>query len=139
MLAQAQASRTTVAEIERFSALLEICDGLTVAQFEKLVSEAMGKAPPPKPAGKPINNDLVADYFGKLVAAGEDRAAFEGVMAGVMADTGIRTGELSAIARAYVGGSSAYKKKADAITDIRLCFEAKVSTTRRLRAQSDIF
>lgn len=139
MLAQAQANRTTVAEIERFTAALAVCDALTVAQFEKLVSDGMGKGPPLKPAGRKANSDLVANYFGKLVAAGEDRAAFEGVMAELMADPGIRIAELSGVARAYVGGSSAYKKKSDAITDIRLRFEAKVTTTRRLTAQSDIF
>lgn len=139
MLTQAQASKSTQSELDRLVAALAACDGLTVAQFEKLVAEAMGKAPPPKKATKKLNEDLVSIYSGKLEAAGEDRASFEGAMSELMADKNLRIGEWSAIAKAYAGGTSAYKKKADAIKDIRLRFDAKLSATRRLEAQSDIF
>lgn len=140
LLAQAQASKGTLGELTRFNTALVACDGLTVAQFERLVAEAMGKAPPPKKAAaKTLNEELVARYSGKLAAAGEDRARFEGAMSELMADKSVRISEWSAIAHAYVGGTSAYKKKADAIKDIRLRFDAKLSATRRLEAQSDIF
>ena len=138
VLAQAQASKSTRSELERFNAALAACEDLTVAEFEKLVADAMGKAPP-KPAAKALNKDLVVAYREKVVAAGEDPASFEGVMSELSADKSVRIAELSAIAQAYVGGTSAYKKKADAIRDIRLRFASKRSATRRLEAQSDIF
>lgn len=136
---QAQASKTTLSDLERLIAALAACDSLTVAQFERLLAEAMGEAPPPKKANKKFNEALVASYAARLSAAGEDRASFEGVMSQLMADGNVRTPEWSAIAQTYVGGTSAYKKKPDAIKDIRLRFDAKLSTTRRLEAQSDIF
>lgn len=139
VLAQAQANKSVVTELERFNAALATCDGLTVAQFEKLVADAMGKAPPPRSANRKTDGSLVAIYIGKLATSGEDRAAFEGVISELMADKNARLGELSAIAQAYVGGTSAYKKKDDALRDIRLRFDAKLAATRRLNAQSEIF
>ena len=79
----------------------------------------MGKAPAPKKAAR-RNDDLINRYSERLSAAGDDRASFEGIMSELLADRSARMAELSAIAQGYVGGTSAYKKKADAIKDIRL-------------------
>lgn len=138
LLMQGQAGKSTQSELARFNLALATCDGLTIAQFEKLLSEAMGKAPPPRTTVRK-NDELIATYSQRLVAAGEDRASFEGVISELLADKAARIGELSAIAQAYVGGTSAYKKKTDAIKDIRLRFDGKLATSRRLHAQSEIF
>ncbi|MFV0368963.1 MAG: hypothetical protein ACK5KM_10925 [Hyphomicrobiaceae bacterium] len=111
---------------------------MTITQFEKLLAEAMGKAPPKKTAAT-RNEELISRYSERLISAGEDRASFEVAMSDLLAEKGARVAELSAIAQSYVGGTSAYKKKADAIKDIRLRFDSKLAATRRLEAQSDIF
>lgn len=139
MLAQAQASKSGLSDLQRLNACLAQFDELTVAQFCKNCDLLIGSREGSAAGRATVNSDAVAAYLEKLSGCEGDRAQFQAVLAKLQADKQLRIGEISAIAQGYVGGTSKYKKKADAFKDISLRFDAHIAGAQRLAAAADIF
>lgn len=133
-----QASKSAVADLNRFNTCLAQFDDLTVAQFCKACEQLTPKASP-SPKATATNEGIVTAYLSKFQEAIGDRTKFDAVMAQLKADKSVRIGELSDIAQRYVGGTSKYSRKPDAYKEISLRFDAHLKAARRLDAASDIF
>ncbi len=138
LLEQMQASKSSLADLERLNACLASFDDWTVAQFCK-ATEALMAETPRLPTAKSVNETVISSYLLGLTASRGDRAQLEATLSKMKADKQVRIGELDEIARRYVGGTNKYKNKADAYKDIKLTFEAHITATRRLDAPSNIF
>lgn len=125
---------------QEFAALLR-----WLKQFGDLeVAELCALSTPP--AGKPktktptkVDEAAVDEYLGKLSRSTGDRGQFELVLSQLSADNRIKKGEIIALAQRYVGGTTPYKSKVDALKEIRLRFGAGVLAGARLKAASDIY
>ena len=133
-----QASKSAVADLNRFIECLATFDDLSVAQFCKTCEQLKPTAPTStKPAA--IADALVDSYVTLLKDATGDRDKFNAVMTKLKADKSVRIAELSEIAQQFVGGTSKYTRKPDAYKEITLRFEAHLRAVKRLDAASDIF
>ncbi|MBN9265724.1 MAG: hypothetical protein J0I75_14400, partial [Hyphomicrobium sp.] len=74
-----------------------------------------------------------------LSRLGGDRSNLESVLSEMKINKRVRAGEASEIAQRYVGGTSKYKSKADALKEIKLRFEASLRASQRLGAASEIY
>lgn len=135
-----QVSKSTSNDLERLETLLSGFDKLTVTQFcnqaEKALTGNISRQPK---RGTKLNQDAIEYHTQKLDNVSEDRVLFMSFFADLKADKRMRLNELRKIANSYIGNEKSYRKKSDAFEDIELTFEAKISTTRRLRNTSDIF
>lgn len=137
-LGHARADRSTLADLSKLSKALAKFDHLNVQQFVELC-ERMGPEGGVAPVPPETLSTVVDDYVGKLTGVQADKAAFEALLAQMKADRTLKGGDVSEIARRYVGGTSKYAKKADAFKDIELRFEARRRAISRLDAASNIF
>jgi hypothetical protein len=139
LLEQTRADSELLSDLARLNSWL--------AQFDKQdVSELCGnvgvpESPPrtAKSVASVIDSALVDDYAASLAGLESDRSSLQDVLSQMKSDKRIRVAEASAIAQRYVGGTSKYKSKADAIKEIKLRFEAGLRAGQRLRAASDIY
>lgn len=136
-LSEAQASKTTLAELEKLIDGLAPVDDLSISALVKSIAEP--SAAPKSVRPKQLNEDVVAHYSVRLSDARHDRDRFDAVFMELQSDKRVKVAEADAIARQFVGGTSAYKKRADALKDIRLRFDASVAGDRRREASSEIF
>lgn len=137
-LKEAQASKATVSEIEKLIEGLGPVDELSITQLVKLLEKRDGTS---KKAGaaKQVDEDVVSRYGDMLTKSRNDPSRFDIVFSELQTDKQVRLPEIDAIARQFVGGTRAYKKKADALKDIRLRFDAGLAAQRRREASSGIF
>lgn len=135
-----QVSKDTSKSLERLETLLSGFDDLTVIQFCNKAEKAL-TGTTPKQSRKPVklHQDAIDQFSDELSSTGEDRVLFLSFFADLKADKRVRLGELRLIANSYIGNNKTYRNKSDAFEDIELTFEAKISTTRRLKNTSDIF
>ena len=117
-----------------------------LSQFDSqdvdVLCRSEGKPSPPPSRSKTsaeIDVTLVDSYVANLRQVMGDRPRFEAVMSQIKADKKLRIGELSEIAKCYVGGTNKYKSKADALKEIKLRFDAGMNAARRSDATSEIF
>jgi hypothetical protein len=116
-----------------------------LSQFDKLdVDEVCSStgAPPSKlakAANTQSNTEIVDEFSARLGGIGNVRADLERVLSEMKSDKRVRVSEASEIAQRYVGGTSKYKSKADALKEIKLRFEAGLRAAQRIGAASEIY
>lgn len=139
LLEQTQADAELRLNLARLNSWLSHFDKLDVE--EVCSSSGVPEAPskPAKPARTQIDSAVVDDFSTKLADIGTDRSTLENLLSEMKADKRVRVGEASEIAQRYVGGTSKYKSKADALKEIKLRFEASLRAAQRLSAASEIY
>ena len=116
-----------------------------LSQFDKLgVDEVCSSAGVPpikstKTAGTQIDTAIVDEFSTRLSGLGSERSNLECVLSEMKSDKRVRVAEASEIAQRYVGGTSKYKSKADALKEIKLRFEAGLRAAQRIGAASEIY
>lgn len=139
LLEQAQTSKSTLSDIERFNACLAAFDNWTVADFCKHCERLANLEKQSSKRDTQVNSDVVSDFVARFTATRSDRAGVEGLLSDMKADKRIRLAELNAIAHQVVGGTNRYLKKTDAYRDIKLRLDAHLAAERRSTAASEIF
>jgi hypothetical protein len=135
-----QVSKSSSNDLERLETLLAGFDDLTVTQFCNKAEKALtGTTPKQSRKSVKLHQDAIDQFTDELNSIGEDRVLFLSFFADLKADKRIRLSELRLVANSYIGNNKTYRNKSDAFEDIELTFEAKISTTRRLKNTSDIF
>ena len=116
-----------------------------LSQFDKLdVDEVCSSTGAPhsklaKAANTQSNTEIVDEFSARLGGIGNVRADLERVLSEMKSDKRVRVSEASEIAQRYVGGTSKYKSKADALKEIKLRFEAGLRAAQRIGAASEIY
>ena len=116
-----------------------------LSQYDKLdVDEICSSSGTPatksaKAANTQIDTATVDAFSVRLSALGSDRTNLERVLSEMKSDKRVRVAEASEIAQRYVGGTSKYKSKADALKEIKLRFEAGLRAAQRIGAASEIY
>lgn len=138
LLEQTRADAELQSELKRLNMWLRQFDKLDV---EELCSTSGVPNAPTRSTGTraQIDSAIVDDFSAKLSAPENDRSRFEAILSDMKSDKRVRVAEASEIARRYVGGTSKYKSKTDALKEIKLRFEAGLRASQRLRAASEIY
>ncbi len=115
--------------LKQLNAWLARFNGIEASELNQL-SLSDGAPPAPRPS-KQADSSLVTEYSDMFKAAAGDRARFELAFSQLRSDKRVRLAELNEIALRYVGGTSKYKSKADAMKEIKLRFDAGLNAAAR--------
>lgn len=139
-LGHARAEKGALTDFKTFALTLSRFEQLSVQEFCRLCDQIDAGATRQVENHPAVQGPSAAveAYMQKLAVA-QEKPAFEAVLAELRADKNLKTGDLSEIARRFVGGTSKYSKKADAYKAIELRFEAHRRAVNRLDAASGIF
>lgn len=139
LLEEAQADAELRLNLSRLNSWLSQFDKLDVEEVCSSMGVPAAPANVTKAARAQIDTAIVDDFSVKLSELGSDRSSLESLLSEMKTNKRVRAGEASEIAQRYVGGTSKYKSKADALKDIKLRFEASLRASQRLSAASGIY
>lgn len=139
LLEEAQADAELRLNLAHLNSWLSQFDKLDVEEICKSSGVPETPTKPVKPPRTQIDSAVVDDFSAKLGDIGTDRSTLENLLSEMKADKRVRVGEASEIAQRYVGGTSKYKSKADALKEIKLRFDASLRAAQRLSAASEIY
>lgn len=139
LLEETQADAELRLDLSRLNFWLSHFDRLDVEEVCRSSGVPETSAKPSKPVRAQVDSTVVDEYSAKLAGLGTDRSHLESLLSEMKADKRVRVGEASEIAQRYVGGTSKYRSKVDALKEIKLRFDASLRAAQRLSAASKIY